>query len=175
MRHVRGFESAWFAKFKDPMRFYRLVKLDVFLACGIFLVSSAHTASAADGVRIPRVSAPPRLEDFDDMTPRGDSAQLAKVTAVANAQAFRNQTVPAAQASALASENDARAEGAQNLSVAAGEAWSFRTIESQYRSSPSEYFFRRRLETLENNLGGRHFTIVDSRIQRDGGDLWLTQ
>jgi regulator of protease activity HflC (stomatin/prohibitin superfamily) len=103
------------------------------------------------------------------------SAQLAKVTAVANAQAFRNQTVPAAQASALASENDARAEGAQNLSVAAGEAWSFRTIESQYRSSPSEYFFRRRLETLENNLGGRHFTIVDSRIQRDGGDLWLTQ
>lgn len=103
------------------------------------------------------------------------SAQLAKVTAVANAQAFRNQTVPAAQASALTSENDARAEGAQNLSVAAGEAWSFRTIESQYRSSPSEYFFRRRLETLENNLGGRHFTIVDSRIQRDGGDLWLTQ
>jgi regulator of protease activity HflC (stomatin/prohibitin superfamily) len=103
------------------------------------------------------------------------SAQLAKVTAVANAQAFRNQTVPAAQASALASENDARAEGAQNRSVAAGEAWSFRTIESQYRSSPSEYFFRRRLETLENNLGGRHFTVVDSRIQRDGGDLWLTQ
>jgi regulator of protease activity HflC (stomatin/prohibitin superfamily) len=103
------------------------------------------------------------------------SAQLGKVTAIAHAQAFRNQTVPAAQASALASENDARAEGAQNLSVAAGEAWSFRTIESQYRSSPSEYFFRRRLETLENNLGGRHFTIVDSRIQRDGGDLWLTQ
>lgn len=103
------------------------------------------------------------------------SAQLAKVTAVANAQAFRNQTLPAAQATALTSENDATSEGVQALAVAAGEAWSFRAIESQFHSSPSEYFFRRRLETLENNLGGRHFTVVDSRIQRDGGDLWLTQ
>jgi regulator of protease activity HflC (stomatin/prohibitin superfamily) len=101
------------------------------------------------------------------------SAELGKVTAVANAQAFRNQTVPAAEASAVTAENGARADGAQALGRAAGEAWSFRTLESQYRASPQEYFFRRRLEVLENGLAGRHFTVVDSRFQRDGGELWL--
>ena len=101
------------------------------------------------------------------------SAELGKVTAVANAQAFRNQTVPAAEASAITAENGARADGAQALGRAAGEAWSFRTLESQYRASPQEYFFRRRLEVLENGLVGRHFTVVDSRFQRDGGELWL--
>ena len=101
------------------------------------------------------------------------SAELGKVTAVANAQAFRNQTVPAAEAAAITAENGARADGAQALGRAAGEAWSFRTLESQYRASPQEYFFRRRLEVLENGLAGRHFTVVDSRFQRDGGELWL--
>lgn len=101
------------------------------------------------------------------------SAELGKVTAVANANAFRNSTVPEAEATAIVNENTARAEGAQALGRAAGEAWSFRTLESQYRASPQEYFFRRRLEVLENNLAGRGFTVVDSRFQRDGGELWL--
>jgi regulator of protease activity HflC (stomatin/prohibitin superfamily) len=103
------------------------------------------------------------------------SAQLAEATAIANAQTFRNQTLPEAESSALVSENQAEADGAKALATAAGEAWGFRAIETQYLSSPEEYFFRRRLETLENDLAGRRFTIVDSRIQRDGGELWLTQ
>ena len=71
------------------------------------------------------------------------------------------------------SENTARAEGAEALARAAGEAWSFRTLESQYRAAPEEYLFRRRLETLEKGLAGRRFTVVDSRFQRDGGELWV--
>jgi regulator of protease activity HflC (stomatin/prohibitin superfamily) len=103
------------------------------------------------------------------------SAELGKVTAVVNAQAFRNETVPAAEAASLVGQNTARAEGADTLARGAGEAWSFRTLESQYHAAPEEYFFRRRLETLEKNLAGRGFVVVDSRIQRDGGDLWLMQ
>ena len=103
------------------------------------------------------------------------SAELRKVTAVVNAQVFRNQTVPAAEASVVVSTNTARAQGAQALARAAGEAWSFRTLESQYRAAPEDYLFRRRLETLEQGLAGRAFTVVDARIQRDGGELWLTQ
>jgi regulator of protease activity HflC (stomatin/prohibitin superfamily) len=103
------------------------------------------------------------------------SAELGKVTAVVNAQIFRNQTVPAAEASVLEGENTARAQGAEALARGAGEAWSFRALESQYHAAPEEYFFRRRLETLEKNIAGRNFTVVDSRIQRDGGDLWLMQ
>jgi hypothetical protein len=62
------------------MRVHRLVRLKVFVSFSVFLLFATHAASAATEVRIARVSAPPRLEDFDDMTPRGNSAQLAKVT-----------------------------------------------------------------------------------------------
>jgi regulator of protease activity HflC (stomatin/prohibitin superfamily) len=103
------------------------------------------------------------------------SAEISKVTMVVEAQAYRNEKVPAAEASAIMYENIARAKGADSLALAAGGAWSFRTLESQYRSSPEEYFFRRRLEALEKGLAGKHFTVVDSRFQRDGGELWLTQ
>ena len=66
------------------MRVYPLIWLRACLSVGIFLIyfliCGAHAASAAAGVQIPRVSSPPRLEDFQDMTPSGTSAQLAKVT-----------------------------------------------------------------------------------------------
>lgn len=102
------------------------------------------------------------------------SAELGKVTAVVNAQAFRNQTVPFAETIVLMGANRARAQGAENLAQAAGQAWSFRTLESEILTSRQEYYFRRRLETLEKGLAVRPFTIVDTRFQRDGGELWLT-
>ena len=101
------------------------------------------------------------------------SAELGKVTAVVNAQAFRNQTLPMAETTVLTGLNTARAQGAENLANAAGQAWSFRTLEAQFRAAPEEYYFRRRLETLENGLASRPFTVVDTRFQRDGGELWL--
>jgi regulator of protease activity HflC (stomatin/prohibitin superfamily) len=103
------------------------------------------------------------------------SAQLGKVTAVVNAQSYHNQRVPGAEASVVTSENAARAEAAQALAQAAGQAWSFRTLESQFRAAPQEFFFRRRLETLERVLSLRgRFTVVDARFERDGGELWIT-
>jgi membrane protease subunit HflK len=101
------------------------------------------------------------------------SAELAKVTAVVDAQAYRNRTVPAAENSALLGPNAARAEREEALGRATGEAWSFRTVQSQFRTAPAEYSFRRRLETLETSLITRPFTVLDDRIQRDGGELWL--
>ncbi|HTX34320.1 MAG TPA: protease modulator HflK [Bryobacteraceae bacterium] len=101
------------------------------------------------------------------------SAELAKATAMVDAQVFRNQTVPAAETEVLMSVNEARSQGAESLAQAAGQAWSFRVLESQFRAAPQEYYFRRRLETLEKGLSGRPFTILDSRFQRDGGELWL--
>lgn len=103
------------------------------------------------------------------------SAQLGIVTAIAGAEAYRNETVPEAAAAALANEDTAKAAAAEALATADGQAWSFRTLESQYRVAKQEFFFRRRLETLENVLDRRPFTIIDSRILRDGGELWLTQ
>ena len=102
------------------------------------------------------------------------SAELRKVTAVVDAEAVRNRTVPYAQSAALVGSNAAIAEGAQALARAAGEAWSFLALQSQYGAAPDEYFFRRRLETLETGLLSRRFTILDYRFQRDGGELWVT-
>jgi regulator of protease activity HflC (stomatin/prohibitin superfamily) len=102
------------------------------------------------------------------------SAALGKVTAAVNAQAVRNRTVPLAESAVLVNANAARAEGAEALARAVGEAWSFLTLQSQYSVAPGEYFFRRRLETLEKGLAGRRFTVVDTRFQRDGGELWVT-
>jgi len=103
------------------------------------------------------------------------SAELGKVTAVVNAQVFRNQTLPAAETAVLSGLNTARAQAVGSLAEAAGQAWSFRTLEAQFRTAPQEYYFRRRLEAFESVLSGRAFTVLDSRIERDGGELWLMQ
>jgi regulator of protease activity HflC (stomatin/prohibitin superfamily) len=103
------------------------------------------------------------------------SAALGKVTTIVNAEVFRNRTVPAAESSVVKSANAARSEGAEALGKAAGQAWAFRTLQSQYQASPEEYRFRRRLETLEKRLADCRYAVVDSRFLRDGGELWLTQ
>jgi Domain of unknown function (DUF5916) len=64
----------------DSMRVHRLILRLAILLCSIFFITVVLSAGAATGVRIPRVTNAPRLEDFEDMTPRGNSTQLAKVT-----------------------------------------------------------------------------------------------
>ena len=65
----------------NPMHVHRLrLWLDVSLIC-VFSSFIPHPATAASAaVKIPRVTSPPRLEDFADMIPKGNGAQLAKVT-----------------------------------------------------------------------------------------------
>jgi regulator of protease activity HflC (stomatin/prohibitin superfamily) len=101
------------------------------------------------------------------------SAQVGEVTAHADATSYENRTVPEAQADAIVAVDAARSKGATNLGQAVGEAWSFRTVEAQYKASPAEFRFRRRLETLEQGLSGRQYTIIEADILRDGGGLWL--
>lgn len=103
------------------------------------------------------------------------SAEIGKKTAVIDAAAFGNKLIPAAEAAVVTSTDAARAETLEDRGQAAGKAWSFRTLETQYHAAPGEFFFRRRLEALEKALSGRGFTVIDSRIERDGGQLWLTQ
>jgi membrane protease subunit HflK len=101
------------------------------------------------------------------------SAELDKTTAAIDARAYRNEIAPAAEAEVIANGNAARADAAAARGRAVGEAWGFHALGPEYRAAPGEYRFRRRLETLEGALGGRPFTVLDARIQRDGGELWL--
>jgi regulator of protease activity HflC (stomatin/prohibitin superfamily) len=103
------------------------------------------------------------------------SAALRKTTVAVEARSYANEVVPKARAKAIVDENAARAAGAETLGKAAGEAWSFRAVESEYHAAPDEYRFRRRLETLEAGLSGRRLAVIDERIQRDGGEIWLVK
>jgi membrane protease subunit HflK len=101
------------------------------------------------------------------------AAELRKVTAVVNANTYRNLNVPNAEAEALKNQNTARAEGATALARAIGDASSFLVLEAEYRAGRDDYTFRRRLEALERGLAGRRFTVIDMRFQRDGAELWM--
>ncbi|HEY4869894.1 MAG TPA: SPFH domain-containing protein [Candidatus Dormibacteraeota bacterium] len=102
------------------------------------------------------------------------SAELRKVTAVVNAHIYRNLSVPSAQSEVLKNANAARAQAVAALARASGEAWSFRALADAFRTAREEYMFRRRLEALERGLVGRSFTVIDTRFQRDGGELWMS-
>ena len=99
------------------------------------------------------------------------SAELNKTTAIVNAQMARNRIVPTADTSAIIALNAARADDASATAQATGEASSFLILQSQYRASPEDYLFRRRLETLEQSLSHRPLTLIDARFLRDGGEL----
>jgi len=101
------------------------------------------------------------------------SAELRKVTTVVIAQAYRNKILPDAEAAVLRGTNVARSDAANSLALAAGGAWSFRALEAQFHASPEEFYFRRRLETLEKALPASAYTVVDTRFQREGGELWV--
>ena len=102
------------------------------------------------------------------------SAELRKVTSVVNANVYRNLNVPSARAAVLKNANAARAETEIDLARARGEAWRFRVLDEAYRAARDVYTFRLRLEAFERGLINRRYTIVDSRYQRDGGELWVT-
>ena len=101
------------------------------------------------------------------------SAELGKVTAVANAQAFRNQTVPAAEASALTAKTRRGQTARKRLAGQRARHGVFarwnHSIALRHRNISSGAVWR----CWKTALPGRHFTVVDSRFQRDGGELWL--
>ena len=62
---------------------------------------------------------------------------------------------------------------AERLSQARGEASAFKALEAQYETNPKLYRFRRHLETVEDVLVGHPHYVIDSRIERDGGAVWI--
>ncbi len=103
------------------------------------------------------------------------SAQVDRETRIIQAQAYRMETLPAAEAEAVSITNEALSEKATRYAEASGEAMAFKSIEAQFRTSPSLFKFRRRLETLDSSLKENRLYLVDDRIERDGGNLWILE
>jgi regulator of protease activity HflC (stomatin/prohibitin superfamily) len=103
------------------------------------------------------------------------SAQIDRGTYIMEAQAYRYGALPKAEANAARTTRKAEAEQATRLSKAGGEAIAFRTLEAQVAANPELYRFRRRLETLEQVLKDNPHYVIDARIERDGGALWVLE
>lgn len=103
------------------------------------------------------------------------SAELGKSTAIVGARADAYQTIPEAKAQAVKLTHDAHAEATLALGRARGEAASYAEVARQYSAAPQVYRFRRRIETLERALPGRSYVVIDQRVERDGGAVWLTK
>lgn len=100
-------------------------------------------------------------------------AEIEKRALETAALAYREETVPAAHAEAATAIADAESYRASRLATARGEAEAFRALERSYAAAPQLYLFRRKLETLEKQLGTRHVHVLDDRIERDGGSIWI--
>ena len=102
------------------------------------------------------------------------SAELGKVTAVVNAQAFRNQTRARRRDRRAGRRRTARAPRAPRRSrrrrakPGAFARWN-RSIAPRPRSTSSAAGSRR----SRRRSPARRFTVVDARFQRDGGELWV--
>ena len=82
--------------------------------------------------------------------------------------------VPAkARAAALQKTLQTEAERVTRLATANGEATAIRALYAEYKLRPDVYRYRKRLETLEAVLEKDPHYIVDSRIERDGGAVWI--
>jgi regulator of protease activity HflC (stomatin/prohibitin superfamily) len=103
------------------------------------------------------------------------SAQIQRQTAVVDAEAYANKVLPAASSAVTVATNRARADAARARQSAAGESAGFRTLEAAYKADPGEFRFRRRLEVLEQTLPAERVTVLDTRLERDGAELWLTE
>ncbi len=101
------------------------------------------------------------------------AAQLDRRTFKLDAEADRESELPKARAAALQKTLQTEAERVTRLATANGEATAFRALYAEYKLRPDVYRYRKRLETLEAVLEKDPHYIVDSRIERDGGAVWI--
>ena len=69
--------------------------------------------------------------------------------------------------------NFAQAQAEKKQATARGEAASFDALRAQVRTAQDLYEFRRRTEALEKQLKGRRLIIIDDKIEKQGGTLWI--
>ena len=100
-------------------------------------------------------------------------SEIKKQTIITEGLGYREETLPGAMAQGLTAVAEADGFRATRLARAVGEAAAFDAIEGSYRVSPRLFEFRKRLEHLEQALKERPFVLVDDRIERDGGSLWI--
>ena len=101
------------------------------------------------------------------------SAQIGKETRLIRAQTETLRRLPASRAKAQAKLATARAQSMQRQAEAVGEAQAFLALRSVARSNQELFVFRKRMEAIEAQLSNQDLIIVDRRIEKDGGEVWV--
>jgi regulator of protease activity HflC (stomatin/prohibitin superfamily) len=101
------------------------------------------------------------------------SAEIERETHAARARVAQETALPAAEAEAVGALREAEADAARRLADAHGAASAFRAALGAARSAPELFRFRRRLEALEDGLADRSLFVVDHRLRKGGGELWI--
>ncbi|MEM6455909.1 MAG: hypothetical protein AAF772_12505 [Acidobacteriota bacterium] len=59
------------------------------------------------------------------------------------------------------------------LATARGEAIAFDGLRASYDASPEVFGLVRYLQSVETQLTGKKFFVIDHTIEEDGGAIWL--
>lgn len=103
------------------------------------------------------------------------AAQVEGETRVLEAESYKRSELPRAEGQAARFKNDAQGYRATRLASAQGEAQAFRAQAEVLPLAPDLYYLMRYLNEMEQRFAGRRFHLLDHRIERDGGAVWILE
>lgn len=134
------------------------------------LLDEHKVGTRVTALQLLEVTPPPEVAaSFRDVA----SAREDRNTYINEAEAYRNEIVPAARGEAAKAVRAARAEAQRKVDVARGEADRFLKQLAAYRTAPVITRTRLYIETLERVLPAVSKFILDPSVQTDTTDLWF--
>ncbi|MEM8994697.1 MAG: protease modulator HflK, partial [Acidobacteriota bacterium] len=101
------------------------------------------------------------------------AARVDQTTKVLQAEAYRAREEPRANGEVASLGNGAQAHRVTRLATARGEAIAFEALQASYGASPEVFALVRYLQSVETQLEGKKFHVIDHTIEEDGGAIWL--
>ncbi|MEO1366253.1 MAG: protease modulator HflK [Acidobacteriota bacterium] len=101
------------------------------------------------------------------------AARVDQTTKVLEAEGYRAREVPRANGQVASFENGAQEHRVTRLATARGEAIAFDALRASYAASPEVFVLVRYLQSVEAQLEGKKFHVLDHTIEEDGGAIWL--
>jgi len=88
-------------------------------------------------------------------------------------EANRAEEERKADGEAASVKKGARTHQVTGLATGRGGAIAFQTLQASYGASPEVFALVRYLQSVEGQLAGKKFHVIDHTIEEDGGAIWL--
>ncbi|MDA8018933.1 MAG: protease modulator HflK [Thermoanaerobaculia bacterium] len=103
------------------------------------------------------------------------AARVDQTTKVLEAEAYHERERPKADGKVADLENGAHAHRVTRLATALGEATAFQALRASYVADPELFALVRYLQSVEAQLTGKKFHVIDHTIEEAGGAIWLLE